>query len=773
VNFYRSLLILILLLLVACDNNGRESTAVQNPGSEQDTIPTPTEQVIEGGEMEVAPTDEPASTPLSAAEPQDVSIEAADGLLIKGTFYPAQGQGPWPGVILLHMNGRQREDWDDFARLLAANGYAALAIDMRGHGETGGSRDWEQAPDDLERVWRYLTGREDIDADRTAVAGASIGANMALVLGDNAPDINTIILLSPGLDYFGVTTDDRIESYGERPVLIAASEEDAEAAESSRTLVELASGPVELIMYDGAGHGTNMFAHQPDLSEQMLAWLDTYVKGEATAAGGELPAPNLFDIDWDDREVFRDGLIDAEAGVLDEMSGASIYHLDLTVSPDLRHIAGQQEVRYTNQENVPLEEVYFHLFPNLLGGDISVDNLAVNGQPIEPEYILNQVLDELDSDRTREVATMIRVPLDEALAPGEQVVISLDYRVLVPAEGGSNYGVFATIDDVMALAHFYPQIAVYDDAGWQIDVPPPNADVTYADSSYYLVRLTAPDGQVTVTSGNLLDESEKGDLQTSVYAAGPVRDFYIASSDRYTVVSDMLGETRVNSYGFAEFSEQNQRALEVAIAALESMGNRLGTYPFTEFDIAPTPNLALGVEYPGVIVIRSALYDPDATLGNTPAPFYAESTTAHEVGHQWFYSVVGNNQLTEPWLDESLTQYITYLYYVDTYDPQAAAAFRESFVDRWGRVEGEDIPIGMPAGNYQGSEYSAIVYGRGPLFFEALSQEMGEDTFNAFLRDYYQQNKWGIATGAELKALAEEHCGCDLSGLFAEWVGDQ
>ena len=49
---------------------------------------------------------------------------------------------------------------------------------------------------------------------------------------------------------------------------------------------------------------------------------------------------------------------------------------------------------------------------------------------------------------------------------------------------------------------------------------------------------------------------------------------------------------------------------------------------------------------------------------------------------------------------------------------------------------------------------------------------MGEDTFNTFLRDYYQQNKWGIATGPGLKSLAEIHCECDLSGLFAEWVGD-
>jgi aminopeptidase N len=78
----------------------------------------------------------------------------------------------------------------------------------------------------------------------------------------------------------------------------------------------------------------------------------------------------------------------------------------------------------------------------------------------------------------------------------------------------------------------------------------------------------------------------------------------------------------------------------------------------------------------------------------------------------------------------------------------------------------------MPAGNYEGSEYSAIVYGRGPLFFQALSETIGEATFNAFIHDYYQTYKWDIVTGPELKALAEFHCGCDLSPLFSAWVGE-
>jgi aminopeptidase N len=80
------------------------------------------------------------------------------------------------------------------------------------------------------------------------------------------------------------------------------------------------------------------------------------------------------------------------------------------------------------------------------------------------------------------------------------------------------------------------------------------------------------------------------------------------------------------------------------------------------------------------------------------------------------------------------------------------------------------MPIGLPAGSYEGQEYTAIVYGRGPLFIEALAQKMGQPTFDQFLRGYYQSNKWGIGTAASFKQAAEKECQCDLTSMFDEWV---
>jgi aminopeptidase N len=147
-----------------------------------------------------------------------------------------------------------------------------------------------------------------------------------------------------------------------------------------------------------------------------------------------------------------------------------------------------------------------------------------------------------------------------------------------------------------------------------------------------------------------------------------------------------------------------------------------------------------------------------------------EGTVAHEVGHQYFYNLVGNDQLDDPWLDEAMAQFLMLQYYGDLYGAGGAAGVRDSLNARWNRVELAKIPIGLPVTAYQGAEYGAIVYGRGPLFIEALKDQMGDSSFDAFLRDYTETFSWGIATPEAFQQLAEKHCACDLDALFNEWV---
>jgi len=111
-----------------------------------------------------------------------------------------------------------------------------------------------------------------------AIVGASIGANVALTAAALEPAVRTVVLLSPGGDYAGVKTHDPMIAYAERPVLIAASEQDTYAADSSLRLEGLAVGNAELIMYSGSGHGTIMLDREPNLPDLIISWLDDYLQ---------------------------------------------------------------------------------------------------------------------------------------------------------------------------------------------------------------------------------------------------------------------------------------------------------------------------------------------------------------------------------------------------------------------------------------------------------------------------------------------------------------
>jgi aminopeptidase N len=460
--------------------------------------------------------------------------------------------------------------------------------------------------------------------------------------------------------------------------------------------------------------------------------------------------------DWDERDVFRAGLVSAEQAVLDQLPGATVYHIELEIPADLLTLQGRQVVRYTNQEDKPLDEVYFRLFPNVAGGELSISKLRVDDQAVEPGY------ESQDS--------ALRVPLPTTLQPGAQVIIQMDFSLQVAREMAGNYGLFGYFDEILVLDEFYPAIPACDDDGWYAQAPAPNGDLSYFDASFYLVRVIAPAELIIVASGIEVGREQEGEQQILTIAAGPSRDFYLTASERYVAVSKTLGETKINSYALAERQEGAKLALDIVARALDSFSTRFGNYPYTEFDIASTPMQALGIEYPGMTGIMLDLYDPNAVVAGLPSQVMLESTIAHEVGHQWFYNVVGNDQMNEPWLDEALVQYITALYYVDAYGESAAQSYRASWDSRWEGVERADIPIGLPAGYYQSREYGAIVYGRGPLFIQALAEKLGETAFDAFLRDYYETHKWGIGTGASFRHLAEERCQCDLTGLFETWV---
>lgn len=215
----------------------------------------------------------PAASPaIPAGAVQPVEVVTSDGITLAGTFY-APAEPDSPGLVMLHMVERQRGDWDTLARALQAKGYAVLTVDLRGHGGSGGSREWTKMVADAAAAFAWLANRPEIDPARIGFVGASVGANLALNFAAGEAGVKTLVLLSPGLNYQGVTTEDAMKTYGPRPVMLVSSAEDREAAVAVDRLQQLAQGQQSVLSLQDQGHGTNMLGRENGLEEAILKWL--------------------------------------------------------------------------------------------------------------------------------------------------------------------------------------------------------------------------------------------------------------------------------------------------------------------------------------------------------------------------------------------------------------------------------------------------------------------------------------------------------------------
>jgi hypothetical protein len=453
-----------------------------------------------------------------------------------------------------------------------------------------------------------------------------------------------------------------------------------------------------------------------------------------------------FNIAWDDRSLFKKRLADPYLGILDRLPGASIYHLAFSFSNPPTSITGVEEVRYKNQEKVSLQEVDFAIFPEILGGTIEIGQVWVDRTPITPKFSPG----------------LMRVPLNQPLQPGQSAIFRVEFSISVPTQGGDfYYGIFGYNTEILSLAQAYPTILVYNEQGWNNQTPNLNGDPLFSDISFYLVSVDAPADLTLVTSGAEVDRHVKGGRQMVLYAGGPGRDFYLAASRNFEKQSEKVGGITYTSYAPASLAEPALSTLKTAEQAIDDFSRRYIAYPYTEFSIVTIITSAGGVEFPGMTAIADHVYKESNLL---------EGVVVHEVAHQWFYNLVGNETQEQPWLDESLAQFVTCQFYRDKDGTPGEQSCLDSMKGRWDRIQDQKIPIGEAVSSYSSNEYSAIVYGRGALFFDAMRREIGQAVFDDLMRNYTTTFAWDIATTDIFKKLAEQHCTCNLTPLFEEWV---
>ncbi|MFC2026059.1 M1 family metallopeptidase [Chloroflexota bacterium] len=440
------------------------------------------------------------------------------------------------------------------------------------------------------------------------------------------------------------------------------------------------------------------------------------------------------------------------------------YIIDLQIDETGHTFSGVSTLEYSNMEVDHLNKLFFRLFPNGGGGygngKLNVTAVRVDDIALPTELTMND--------------SVMNVPLPDTLHTGESIELEIEFEGIVPVDFGGDdpsfgYGIYNYSNGVLSLSGWYPILAVYDDEGWNLDPVSDIGDSVYSDTANYSISVNAPAGNVLISTGTnpVLSETTSDSFEIQ---SPPARDFFLIMSPDFQVASLDVDGTTVNSYFLPGHEAGGQLALDIASDSLGAFNELFGPYPYSELDVVEAPmRYALGVEYPGVILIRESLYD------NLDSPNFTVAI-AHEVAHQWWYNIVGNDVIDEPWLDEALTTYSSSLFY--EFGPQQTKP--TGLYNYWQEQtnilmqEGKDDLITQDLAYFENHEdprvYSRVVYSKGALFFKTLREEIGDQAFFEALQIYYQDNRYQIATPEELLGIFEQAAGRQLDEFYDEWL---
>ena len=433
------------------------------------------------------------------------------------------------------------------------------------------------------------------------------------------------------------------------------------------------------------------------------------------------------------------------------------YDVTLNISPDQGWLQGKALVTYQHSAPGEWHSLYFRLYPNLkrYGGSLNVLDTEVDGNPVIAVY---------EADRSA-----LRVPLAAPLPSGKRVSVYFSYTLRWP-QNRPGYTEFGESQDITMLPEAYPMLAVPEpntegDPQWHLDMPANWGDVLFSESSLYQVTATLPADMVVATGGAEITRTVSGPSATWRWVSGPSREFTLIMSPHFITATEEAYGTEVTSYFLPEDESVGSHLAGYAAAVLRVYSDHLVPYPFRHYSIVEAPLTFHGMEYPGMNAMGIGLYRRYRSS--------LEFLTAHEIGHQWWYNMVGNDQINHPWLDEGLTEFNTVLYYEAIYGKAAAERLvRRRWMAPYENLKsrGLDATLEQPTTAYTRANYETLAYAKGALFFHALREKLGPGKYDRALRAYLDRYRWKIATPSGLLKAIADSTGYDPKPLYDKWV---
>ncbi len=433
------------------------------------------------------------------------------------------------------------------------------------------------------------------------------------------------------------------------------------------------------------------------------------------------------------------------------------YDVRISVAPKPERITTVQErIGLHNNTGNPMRTVVFHAPWHHWDGVFTLQAAVVGDRQVDAVW--------------RE-GINLEVTLPQAVPPGGGVEIAIGFEVR-PRPVGGRTGYDRT-NDILSLGDMLPTVVPWENGGWQVYPYSELGDLGYYLHSAYKVVI-APSGSEKLIVGGT-GELSAHDPARSVwtFTAANLRDVAYVVSPRFvdpTADKDMtrqVGDVRVLAYFLPEHREQAGQQLALVAPALDWLGKTIGPYPFKQYTLAEmgvplerTDNYAQ--EYPMAYFIPTTWLK----LGVAPGS-WTWFTPVHEATHQWFYSTVANNQLTDPWLDEALATLITAEYVRANFPAQYAQVYTQmtsqANLDR-------PVSSSVYSGFADESQYAATIYDTGAQMLNKIRLAMGNSDFYSGLQDYYAQYKFKKATPADLRATLQRHTKADLGAIFGAYL---
>ncbi|MFG2352142.1 M1 family aminopeptidase [Streptomyces sp. NPDC048521] len=388
---------------------------------------------------------------------------------------------------------------------------------------------------------------------------------------------------------------------------------------------------------------------------------------------------------------------------------------------------GHESVTFTNASATALSEVYLRLWDNYHG--------SCDAMPIKVGNVTGGTAGALSV-----ACTALKIDLPSPLAQGRSATVGFDLGITVPsgADRFGHDGAFSFIGNAL------PVLAVRDSAGWHLDPYTDNGESFYSLAADFKVTLDHPSTLLVPATGTSTDTPGSSGRTVTTATATKVRDFAWAAGPFTKISGSSAAGVPVNVYSVSGISSSSaQSMLSTARTAVDAHASRFGAYPYGELDAVIDNNYWFGgMEYPGFVL------DVVSTTALT-----------HEIAHQWWYGIVGDDEYTSPWLDESFTDYATDL------------ALGKTGSNCWSSVSwassAEKITNSMAYWDAHSSRYSTVVYGYGKCALHDLRRLIGDTAMTKLLKDYASAHWYGVSTTAEFKAAAQAATSTDLTSFWS------